>query len=102
MPLVRIEDVRQALRNVIDPEVGLSVIDLGLVYDIDIQEDGSVRVKMTLTTPGCPMSGSLPRVAEYALARVPGVTNAEVELVWDPPWSPDRITEEGRRLLGWR
>ncbi len=86
--------VLEALKQVIDPELGINLVDLGLVYDVAI-EGADVRVKMTLTTPGCPMHDSLVKGAERALRRVPGVVSAAVELVWDPPWSPNMISPEG-------
>jgi metal-sulfur cluster biosynthetic enzyme len=78
--------------------LGINIVDLGLVYDVVI-EGGEVCVVMTLTTPGCPLSGSLPRSALNAIAVVPGVTGADVVLTFDPPWSPQRISPEGRRAL---
>ena len=99
--LVTEERVRAAIREVIDPELGVNVVDLGLIYGIDVN-GGVVRVRMTLTTPSCPLHQSLGTAIAKAVALgVPGVERAEVELVWDPPWSPERITEEGRRALGW-
>lgn len=92
--------VEAALHDVIDPELGVNVVDLGLIYGTEI--DGRhVHVLMTLTTPGCPMSGTITRDAERRLERVDGVRTVHVELVWDPPWRPDRMTEEGKRQLGW-
>jgi metal-sulfur cluster biosynthetic enzyme len=94
------EEVWEALKTVVDPELGLNVVDLGLVYGVSV-EDGRVYVAMTMTTPGCPLHESLTRMADMAIRfRVPGVDQVVVDLVWDPPWSPDRITREGRRLLG--
>jgi len=92
--------IYDALRNVYDPELGVNVIDLGLVYDVELSEEGYVRVTMTLTTPGCPMHESLSEGVGAALADIPGITGGEVRLVWEPRWEPSRMTEEGRRLLG--
>jgi metal-sulfur cluster biosynthetic enzyme len=89
-----------ALRNVYDPELGVNVIDLGLVYDVALSEEGYVTVTMTLTTPGCPMHESLSEGVGAALADIPGITGGEIRLVWEPCWEPSRMTEEGRRLLG--
>ena len=86
--------VMEALKQVIDPELGINLVDLGLVYDVAI-EGPDVRVKMTLTTPGCPMHDSLVMGAERALRRIPGVVSAAVELVWNPPWNPNMISPEG-------
>lgn len=88
------------LRNVYDPELGVNVIDLGLVYDVVVNEEGFVMVTMTLTTPGCPMHESLSEGVGAALAAIPGISGGEIRLVWEPAWDPSRMTEEGRRLLG--
>lgn len=92
--------IYEALKNVYDPELGVNVIDLGLVYDVALSEEGYVTVTMTLTTPGCPMHESLSEGVGAALTGLPGITGGEIRLVWDPPWDPSRMTEEGRRLLG--
>ena len=89
-----------ALRNVYDPELGVDVIDLGLVYDVRVDEHGHVTIDMTLTTPGCPMHESLALGVGAALQEIPGITSGEIRLVWDPPWEPSRMTDEGRRMLG--
>jgi metal-sulfur cluster biosynthetic enzyme len=93
------DEVLEVLKNVYDPEIGLNVVDLGLVYDIDIDGD-QVNVKMTLTAPGCPVHDMISRTAEMAIETLEGVKEAHVDMVWDPPWTPDRLTDEGRRLLG--
>ena len=96
------ERVIDALRQVIDPELGVNVVDLGLIYGVTAEGDG-VCVDMTLTTPGCPLHASISEAVETAVRLlVPGVAAVCVNLVWDPPWSPERITEAGRRELGWR
>ncbi|MFL5665146.1 MAG: metal-sulfur cluster assembly factor [Ktedonobacteraceae bacterium] len=92
--------IYEALRHVYDPELGVNVIDLGLVYDVDVNEDGHATIDMTLTTPGCPMHESLAEGVGAALQELGGITSGEIRLVWDPPWDPSRMTEEGRRLLG--
>lgn len=95
---------RDALREVIDPELGMDVVSLGLVYDIHL-ENGSVVIDMTLTTPGCPVSESLPLEAQDAATAVTmlhGFGEARVDVVWDPPWCPDMIEEEVARELGLR
>jgi len=86
--------VLEALREVMDPELGINIVDLGLVYDVAIA-GADVRVKMTLTTPGCPMHDSLVKGAERALGRIPGIASAAVELVWAPPWNPNMISPQG-------
>jgi metal-sulfur cluster biosynthetic enzyme len=91
--------VRTALRKVKDPELNLSVVDLGLVYDIQVQ-DGEVRVQMTLTSPGCPSGPEILGDAQRAVEAVEGVTKVDVELVWSPYWTPDRIDPKVRAYLG--
>jgi metal-sulfur cluster biosynthetic enzyme len=94
------DQVREALRLVIDPELGVNVVDLGLVYDISIA-DGSVRVSMTMTTPACPLGESLAEQAEAAIREnVPGVESASVDLVWEPPWRPSMMSDAARSRLG--
>ena len=93
--------VLDAMWQVIDPEIGCNVVDLGLVYGIAIA-GAKVTVQMTLTTPGCPMSESIAQGAQWALLGIDGVEDAEVELVWDPPWHPSMMTETGRAATGMR
>lgn len=93
--------IYDALHAVLDPELGVNVVDLGLVYRVEVREDGYITVAMTLTTPGCPMHESLGVAVAQALGRVPGVTGGDLELVWDPPWDPSMMTTEGRAMLGW-
>jgi FeS assembly SUF system protein len=90
----------EALKTVYDPEIPVNIYELGLIYDIDIQEDGAVKVKMTLTAPGCPVAGTLPGEVQAKVAGAPGVTSAEVELVWDPAWNPSMMSEAARLELG--
>jgi FeS assembly SUF system protein len=90
-----------ALRNVFDPELPVNIYDLGLIYKLDVDEaSGKVAVRMTLTTPGCPVAQSFPATVECALRAVTGVRDACVELVWDPPWSRERMSEAARLLTG--
>ena len=91
--------VLDALRQVIDPEIGSNLVDLGLIYDVAIT-GSRVKVTMTLTTPGCPMHESLCHGVQVALLSLDGVEDAEVELVWDPPWHPSMMTETGRAQSG--
>ena len=92
------EDVTEALRKCYDPEIPVNIVDLGLVYDLKI-EGNAVYVKMTLTMQGCPAHEYLKQQVEEELLKVRGVSKAEVEIVWDPPWTPERLTEEGRKAL---
>ncbi len=92
--------ILESLRDVYDPELGVNVIDLGLVYNIDVNEEGHVTISMTLTTPGCPMHESIAEGVGRAPQDIPGVTSGEIRLVWDPPWDPARMTPEGRHMLG--
>ena len=90
----------EALKTVFDPEIPVNIYELGLIYDIDLQPGGEVLVKMTLTSPGCPVAGSLPGDVKSKVEGVPGVTSADVELVWDPTWNPSMMTEAARLQLG--
>jgi metal-sulfur cluster biosynthetic enzyme len=92
-------EVFDILKNVYDPEIGINVVDLGLVYGVDVDDD-EVNVTMTLTAPMCPMHDAIARTAEMAIETLDGVKAAHVDMVWDPPWTPERLTDEGRRLLG--
>ena len=94
------EAVIAALKEIYDPEIPVNIYDLGLIYGVDATEDGDVVVTMTLTTPHCPVAESMPGEVELRAASVPGVRDAEVNLVWDPPWSPDKMTDEARLELG--
>lgn len=93
------DSVRDALKSVMDPELGLNIVDLGLVYDVEV-EAGRAKVTMTLTSPGCPAGGQILMGAQQAAESVEGVDSAEVNLVWKPFWSPDRIDPKVRAALG--
>ena len=98
--LVRLtDDVIAALKTVYDPEIPSDIYELGLIYRIDIADDRKVTVDMTLTTPNCPSAEELPSMVEGAVNSVPGVREAEVNIVWDPPWDPSRMSEEARAVL---
>jgi len=88
-----------AAASVYDPEIPVNIYDLGLIYAIDIHDDGAVKVEMTLTAPACPSAQELPEQVRNAILAVPGVASCEVETVWDPPWDPSRMTEEARLQL---
>ncbi|MDT8386301.1 MAG: SUF system Fe-S cluster assembly protein [Thiogranum sp.] len=89
-----------AMRSVYDPELPLNIYDLGLIYDINISDSAEVDITMTLTAPGCPVAGILPGQVESAVRNVPGVSASRVELVWDPPWDKDRMSDEAKLTLG--
>jgi FeS assembly SUF system protein len=93
------DDVIAALKTVYDPEIPSDIYELGLVYKIDIADDRSVTVEMTLTTPNCPSAQELPTMVENAVASVPGVGAVKVDIVWDPPWDPSRMSDEARAVL---
>lgn len=97
--MVTKEQVYEALCECYDPEIPVNIVDLGLVYDVQIEDD-KVNVKMTLTAPGCGMGPMIAQQAEQRLLEVPGVKEASVELVWDPPWDPSMMSEEAKHRLG--
>ena len=103
-PLVTEQTVWEALKLVYDPEVPINIVDLGLVYDVVVEQRpggaSKVQVKMTLTTPGCAMAGMIASEARHRLRSLPGVAEADVALVWDPPWHQSMISAEGRKILG--
>ena len=92
--------VIEVLRTVFDPEIPVNIYEMGLIYEIDVDAAGRVLVRMTLTSPGCPVAGSLVPEVERKITAVPGVTDAYVELVWEPPWDPSRMTDAARLQLG--
>jgi FeS assembly SUF system protein len=92
--------VVDALKSVYDPEIPVDIYELGLIYDVEISEDGDAVVTMTLTTPHCPVAESLPNEVELRVLSVPGIRDAEVKLVWDPPWDPSKMSDEARLELG--
>ncbi len=94
------EAVVEALKEIYDPEIPVNIYDLGLIYAVEVTEDADAKVTMTLTTPHCPVAESMPGEVELRVGAVPGVRDAEVNLVWDPPWGPDKMTDEARLELG--
>lgn len=97
--MVTMEDIMKALKECYDPEIPVNVWDLGLIYDVAVDDD-KVHVKMTLTAPGCPMHSFISREVKEKLQTVSGVKEATVEVVWDPPWSPDKMSPEAKAQLG--
>jgi FeS assembly SUF system protein len=94
------ETVVAALRTVHDPEIPVNIFDLGLVYQVAISAEGDVEIRMTLTAPGCPVAGEMPGWVADAVEPLPGVRSVNVELVWEPPWGMDRLSDEARLELG--
>ncbi|HYH46579.1 MAG TPA: SUF system Fe-S cluster assembly protein [Thermoanaerobaculia bacterium] len=92
--------VIEALKTVYDPEIPVDIYELGLIYDLEVSDEGAVRVQMTLTSPACPVAGSLPGEVEAKVLSVPGVTAATVELVWEPPWETGLMSEAAKLQLG--
>ncbi len=95
------DDIISALKTVYDPEIPADIYELGLIYKIDIEDDRMVKVLMTLTAPGCPVAGEMPGWVENAVATVEGISGVEVDMTFDPPWSPDRMSEEAQVAIGW-
>ncbi len=95
------ELVRGLLRGVIDPELGVNIVDLGLVYDVAVDAEGLVVIEMTLTTPGCPLGGFLEDDIRACLSGLPQVRDVRVTLVWDPPWAPEAMSDAAKEQLGW-
>ena len=94
------EDVRENLKGVYDPEIGVNIVDLGLVYDADVSDKGDVLVTMTLTSLGCPLGPVIVQEVTNALKDLPGLGDVDVKLVWSPPWSPDMMSEDAKDELG--
>jgi FeS assembly SUF system protein len=93
------DEIITALKTVFDPEIPADIYELGLIYKVDIEDDRAVNIEMTLTTPNCPSAGELPGMVENAVASVNGVREAKVNIVWDPPWDPSRMSDEARAVL---
>ncbi len=95
------DDIVSALKTVYDPEIPADIYELGLIYKIDIEDDRTVKIQMTLTAPGCPVAGEMPGWVQNAVGAVEGVSDVEVDMTFDPPWSPDRMSEEAQVAVGW-
>ncbi|WP_306302817.1 SUF system Fe-S cluster assembly protein [Aureimonas sp. AU20] len=95
------DDIVSALKTVYDPEIPADIYELGLIYKIDIDDDRNVAIDMTLTAPGCPVAGEMPGWVENAVGTVEGIQVVKVELVFDPPWTPERMSEEAQVAVGW-
>ena len=94
-------DIVAALKTVYDPEIPCDIYELGLIYKVDIEDDRSINIDMTLTAPGCPVAGEMPGWVENAVSAVPGVGPVNVDMVFDPPWSPERMSDEAKVALNW-
>ncbi|HXV85414.1 MAG TPA: metal-sulfur cluster assembly factor [Gemmatimonadales bacterium] len=99
--MVSADEIRKALRQVKDPEINLSIIDLGLVYDVEVSQEGAVDVRMTLTSPGCPSGPEIMADVDQTVRGVDGVTGVNIDLVWEPYWTPERIDPKVRAFLGY-
>ena len=99
-PEVIRDAIVESLRSVFDPEIPVNIYELGLIYDVKVEGDGEAHIRMTLTSPMCPAAELLPPEVEARARGVPGVTSVQLELVWDPPWSPERMSEAARLDLG--
>src|ERR1700761_3671098 len=93
------DQIIEAAASVYDPEIPVNIYELGLIYAVELDDDGGVKVEMTLTAPGCPSAQELPEQVQNAILAVPGVTSCQVETVWDPPWDPSRMSDEARLQL---
>jgi FeS assembly SUF system protein len=94
------EEVVKVLHTVFDPEIPVNIYELGLVYDLDVTPKGAVGIRMTLTSPACPVAGTLPPDVEAKVRKIPNVTSAKVDVVWDPPWTKERMSEAAKLQLG--
>lgn len=101
MTMTVIDEIYAQLRKVNDPELNVNVVDLGLIYDVTLSEEGQLSIIMTLTTPGCPLHDSIVNGVKHAVSTVEGVKQVDVDLVWSPAWTPERMTEAGKRSLGY-
>jgi len=99
VPLAQINDVIEAIKTVFDPEIPINVYDLGLIYDINQKDNGDLHINMSLTAPGCPVAGILPQQVADAAASVKGVGSVEVEVVWEPVWTLERLSEDAKMML---
>jgi metal-sulfur cluster biosynthetic enzyme len=98
--MVTAEDVTEVLRDVIDPELGLDFVELGLIYEVEVDDDGAVRVTYTLTSPGCPIGPQVSEQIEEFVSEIDGVTEVQPTMTFSPPWTPDRMSEDAKFALG--
>lgn len=95
-----VEKIRTNLKRVYDPELNINVVDLGLIYDVSLMDEKSAAITMTLTTPGCPLHDSIVGGVKYCVQEMEEIENVDVQLVWEPAWTPEKMTEDGQRALG--
>lgn len=100
MAIATEEEVHEALRQIVDPEIGINIVDLGLVYEAIVDDQGLCAITMTLTSPGCPLSGYIGTAVETAVEGLPGITHVDVDIVWTPPWNPSMMSEDAKLELG--
>lgn len=100
--MISLEEVTEKLKEVYDPEIGINVVDLGLIYSMEEPEEGTLRIKMTMTTPGCPAHHSISGSVEWAASLAFGVGMVYVDVVWEPPWTPEMMSPEAQTQLGFR
>lgn len=98
--MINLDEVREKLKDVYDPEIGVNVVDLGLIYGLEEQGEGNLVVTMTMTTPGCPAHDTISQSVEWSAAQVFGVAMVQVDVVWDPPWTPEMMSDQARMELG--
>ncbi len=94
------DKIMEALKSVYDPEIGIDIVNLGLIYDLSVDDGGNVSIKMTLTTPACPLAGTVEEAVRAVVSAIDGVESVNVEIVWDPPWNPSMMSEEAKEMLG--
>ncbi len=97
---VLLEEIYESIRTVRDPEIPVNLLDLGLIYEVMVRKDGIVYIEMTLTTPSCPVAGSLPGQVQHTVSLVPGVSVVLLKLVWEPAWTPERMSDAAKLELG--
>ncbi len=97
--MIDLDEVREKLKEVYDPEIGINVVDLGLIYKLEEVEEGTLHIEMTMTTPGCPAHDNISQAVEWTASLAAGVGLVKVDVVWDPPWSPEKMSEAARAQL---
>jgi len=101
MTTVTSEQVLDSLKQCMDPEIPINIVDMGLIYGVDVRENNKIDIKMTMTTRGCPLHDTLVNDVKRYVNKVPGVTDVNIEIVWEPPWTPERMSQEGKKLINY-